>query len=460
MGFEGEFASYEPLRRILSSEKIQALQQRMHIQPSLPSVDEIKKEIIALEEVPQTSALQPDYILAIDGSHLEGQPEKGFPGSEYGIVSIASVLIDLKKISELEKEEFMDPKLFRKTEIAAPEEFIFPGCNIIVDNEKDDKCSLRRFIYEQFKDYKIFKEGETLLETYEYLLKLKHEKYKDAHPQKNPIDENYELPFGLGEYDCPYTQEKLYSTDALRLHELMNPSGTNGELFGQIMATIEKLWFVNILRWFEITHQLLILKRVAFVLDGPLAVFSTSSWLTKVIENELMRINKVQKAINGEDMIILGLEKSGAFFNHFTDIDTSREGTIDIFPRQSALLLTDSYIKSNIIYSKSPKLYGLDTYFGRKIFYKTASGQKLVPVIAWYTDEQKDIRTADISQFSRLGDVLRLLDRLVSSRYPNSISPLISAHAEAAIPLNLGKRLFEEIAREIAASNSLPGASS
>jgi hypothetical protein len=83
-----------------------------------------------------------------------------------------------------------------------------------------------------------------------------------------------------------------------------------------------------------------------------------------------------------------------------------------------------------------------------------------VPVIAWYNDYQKDIKTANVDQFSRLGDVLHLLDRLVSSRYPNSISPLISAHAEASIPLNLGKRLFDEIAREIAATSSNSGAAS
>ncbi len=29
------------------------------------------------------------------------------------------------------------------------------------------------------------------------------------------------------------------------------------------------------------------------------------------------------------------------------------------------------------------------------------------------------------------------------------VSPLISAHAEAAIPFNLGKRIFQNIAREI-----------
>lgn len=44
---------------------------------------------------------------------------------------------------------------------------------------------------------------------------------------------------------------------------------------------------------------------------------------------------------------------------------------------------------------------------------------------------------------------MNLLDSLVSSRYPNSLTPLISAHAEAAIPLNLGTRIFEDIAREI-----------
>ena len=44
---------------------------------------------------------------------------------------------------------------------------------------------------------------------------------------------------------------------------------------------------------------------------------------------------------------------------------------------------------------------------------------------------------------------MNVLDELVSSRYPNSVSPLVSAHAEASIPLNLGKNIFDDIAREI-----------
>jgi hypothetical protein len=163
----------------------------------------------------------------------------------------------------------------------------------------------------------------------------------------------------------------------------------------------------------------------------------------------LWRINDKQKAINGQNMMIIGIEKSGIFFNHFEDIDTSKEGNPDVFPKQSALLLNDDYIKRNIIFSESAKPYGQDTYFGRKLFYKAASGQRVVPVIAWFNDQQKNIRTAEPEQFNRLCDVMGLLDKVASNRYPNSLSPLIAAHAQAAIPLNIGTRLFENIAREI-----------
>jgi hypothetical protein len=184
-------------------------------------------------------------------------------------------------------------------------------------------------------------------------------------------------------------------------------------------------------------------------MDGPLAVFSTSSWLTKVISHELSRLNELQKQINGQDLLIIGIEKSGTFFNHFIEIDTTKDGVTDKFPKQSALLLNDGYIKRNIIFSESSKPYGQDTYFGRKFFYKTASGQKIVPVVACFNEYQRNLDTANPDQFTRLADVMNLLDQLVSSRYPNSVSPLVSAHAEAAIPLNLGKRIFEDIAREI-----------
>jgi len=450
MSFEGEFASYEPLRRILDSLKVQELQRRLRIGPRIEQENNLHDLLTPKSELNQTQ-LQPDLILAIDGSHLEAKAENGYPGAEFGYVTIAPVLIDLKLVKAASKEEFISPKKFRETEKASTIESVFPGCNIILDTETDAKSSLRRTLYEELKSISIFSDGESLLETYEHLFRIRRERFPETKNLPNSpiegIDE--QMSYGYGVYQCPHSGRDLFSTDALRLHELMNSGGGNGEMFGQIMATLEKLLLIHILRAFEKKGWLATLRRVAFIMDGPLAVFSTSSWLTKVIELELIRINELQKKINGQDLLVIGIEKSGIFFNHLLEIDTTKDGLDDNLTKQSALLLTDQYIKKNIIFSESTKPYGQDTYFGRKFFYKTSSGQKLVVVAATYNETQKDLMTATPDQFARLGDIMELLDCFASSRYPNSISPLISAHAEAAIPLNLGKRIFEDIAREI-----------
>lgn len=449
MSFEGEFASYEPLRRLLDSEKVKALQNRLKIRQKEEETENFEGSITKKSDLSE-STLQPDLVLAIDGSNLTAKAENGFLGAEFGYITVASVLIDLAKIGELEKQEFVEPKKFRETEKASTIESVFPGCNVILDTEKNAKASLRRALFEELRNNVVFSDGETLLETYEHLFSIK-QSLGERNLPKSPIEgyEDKDMTYGMGEYVCPHSGEPLFSTDALRLHELMNLGGSNGEMFGQIMATLEKLWLIHILRAFERKGWLATLRRVAFIMDGPLAVFSTSSWLTKVISHELSRINELQKQVNGQDLLIIGIEKSGTFFNHFLEIDTTKDGVTDKFPKQSALLLNDSYIKRNIIFSDSTKPYGQDTYFGRKLFYKAASGQKIVPVVACYNDQQRNLDTANPNQFPRLADVMNLLDQLVSSRYPNSVSPLVSAHAEAAIPLNLGKRIFEDIAREI-----------
>ena len=55
---------------------------------------------------------------------------------------------------------------------------------------------------------------------------------------------------------------------------------------------------------------------------------------------------------------------------------------------------------------------------------------------------------ADTSQYARLEDVLSILDKLGSARYPNAIVPVIAAHAETAIPLIQGRKVLEMLARD------------
>lgn len=455
MGFEKEFASYEPLRRILDSPKVQNLQNRLRIRKKeeQQKSQEFLCNLIHKDDLTYSDFL-PDYIIAIDGSFQTAKAENGYPGAEFGYITIASVLIKTDLARKFAKQEFINPKNFRETEKSSTVECVIPGCNVIIEGETSAKTSMRKTLFEELQNNIVFSEGETLLDTYEALLKIKlHRDEQEGNTRKprSPIEYiDKAMTYGFGQYYCPHTSQPLFSTDAMRLHELLNQGGSSGEMYGQIMSMFEKIWLIHILRAFEKKGWLPILQRVAIILDGPLACFSTWSWLNKSIISELRRINELQKKVSQKDLLILGIEKSGTFYNHFLDLDTTPEGIADKFTNQSALLLTDNYIKNNIIFSQESKhQYGEDTYFGRKLFYKTKTAYKVIPVVATYNDYQKNLNVANPDQFPRLPDVMNLLDELVSSRYPNSLSPLVTAHGEASIPLNLGKRIFEDIAREI-----------
>jgi len=453
MAFENEFASYRPLARVLDDKKLDALKDRMSVHPMGDADASHYPNFIDINSL-TPSGWKPNMVLAIDGSNTSVPINNGFPGAEIGYVTTASVLILMDKVRRVEKSQFIDPKAFRETEKASTFDSMYPGCNMIIDNEQSARCSLRKLVFEQLSSSPpVFSDFESLLDTYEVLLghRLQGGVKLPAH-QLEELEDTDEMEFGHGAFKCTkigYEDRWLYSTDALRFHELLNNSGSSGELFGQISFVLERLWLVHILRAFEHKKWLHTLKDVVFVLDGSLAVYSVSAWLSTAIKNELQRINVAQKQINGIDLAIIGVEKTGRFVEHFDLIDTALTGEKGIFPNRSALLLDDGYIKRNIIFSKSTRQYGQQTYFGRKFFYKTANGYRLVVQTPYLADEHSNLLTATPEQFPRLHDICELLDQLVSNRYPNSISPLISAHAEAAIPLSLGNKLFEEIANEI-----------
>ncbi|MDQ3521647.1 MAG: hypothetical protein M3434_04830 [Gemmatimonadota bacterium] len=139
----------------------------------------------------------------------------------------------------------------------------------------------------------------------------------------------------------------------------------------------------------------------------------------------------------------------GEFVEHFEHLDIQPDGSPGAIPNRTALLLDDRYIKDHVIPSAGGKQYGKDTYFGRKLLYKTSSGARLVVTLPFLAEEHRNLRTARPAQFPRLADAMHLLDHLISSRYPSAVTPLVAAHSEAAIPLHLGARILERLAREL-----------
>src|SRR5262249_3064066 len=151
------------------------------------------------------------------------------------------------------------------------------------------KASLRRALYTILESNRMSEDGESLLDTYEVLLRNKP---VTARPQACPYedcprnDAAYEPQQGVFACSCDRTLRQ-YSTDALRIQERMVPTGRNARIYSKILQVFERLWMVHILRTLESTRLLPSLGKLAIMLDGPLAVFGQPAWISTAISHEL-----------------------------------------------------------------------------------------------------------------------------------------------------------------------------
>jgi hypothetical protein len=445
MPFEGEFAGYKPLQRIAQSERVLQLLRRSRVFSQASGVP-----TPCPKAVPEASGPLPEFVVAIDGSYTEVDVKNGYPGAKVGYCTVASVLVKIREMDTLDERRPVDPREFRKTEEAATVDAALPGSNVITRNHTSARNSFREAVFDVLHDAIVDEDDRTRLQdTYETLLALKPQ----TKPQACPYEHegcNQHLTVATGVRSCPCSSRRpVYSTDALRIHERFLDVGTNGEAFGLVMQLWERLLPVHLLRCFERRGWLDRIQRLAFFVDGPLGVFGPPAWLSAAISSELKRLNAIIRAKTGNDLLLIGVEKTGAFVTHFDEIDQTETPGEARFEPRSSLLLTGRYIKERVSYSDSEKRYGIDTYFGRKFFYKTASGTRIVASIPFLDDAQDTLDSDDVSLYPRFGTVCALLDKLVSSRYPNSLSPLISAHSHAAIPLHLGAKVLQQLARAL-----------
>lgn len=425
------------------TERVQSLLRKSRVfQPK----DDVKS-VVPTAPPPPTHGL-PSYVVAIDGSNAEVDVRNGYPGAKVGYCTVASVLLNLAEMSRLDEQRPVNPLEFRRTEEASTVDAALPGSNVVTRNHTSAHDSFRESLYEVLQDVVVDQEdGTRLLDTYEALLAFKPQGRQECPYFREGCSERVDIPAGVSSCPCA-KKHPIFSTDALRIHEDFRDTGTNGEAFGEVRQIWEHVLLLHVLRLFEKKQLLGRMDRMAFVMDGPLAIFGHPAWLSAAISRELKRLNTIVRAATNHDLLIVGIEKTGTFVMHFDEIDKAEDGSAN-FSNRTFMLPTDKYIKDRIIFSTSTKRYGMDTYFGRKLFYKTASGARIVADVPFLDDSQDTLDTDDISLYREFGSICALLDALASSRFPNSVSPLISAHAQAAIPLRLGTKVLQQLARAL-----------
>jgi hypothetical protein len=111
MPYEGEFAGYHPLRRLVESERVKELLARAKVFRPSHAVHKAMPS-----KAPPSPNQSPSFALAIDGSYAEVDVKNGYPGAKVGYCTVAGVFLDLQLIDLLDEIRPADPREFRKTE--------------------------------------------------------------------------------------------------------------------------------------------------------------------------------------------------------------------------------------------------------------------------------------------------------------------------------------------------------
>jgi hypothetical protein len=322
MPYEGEFAGYRPLQRIVETERVQGLLRKSRVYRLNGKGTSVAQSTPA----PPAHHGLPSYVVAIDGSNAEVDVRNGYPGAKVGYCTVASILLDLAEMSHLDEQRPVDPLQFRRTEDASTVDAALPGSNVVTRSHTSARDSFRESLYEVLQDVVVDQEdGTRLLDTYEALLAFKPQGRQACPYASEGCSERVDILAGVTSCSCT-KRHPLYSTDALRIHENFRDTGTNGEAFGEVRQIWEHILLVHVLRLFEKKQLLSRMDRMAFVMDGPLAIFGDPAWLSAAISRELKRLNAIVRAATNHDLLILGIEKTGTFVAHFDEIDKAEDG--------------------------------------------------------------------------------------------------------------------------------------
>ncbi len=386
----------------------------------------------------------PRRVVAIDASTLTQRVRNGFPGAEASLLMLSVVFIDISKLAAIQPGKIPSPLVFHEMDTAHTLDAVLPGANVVRGGLDGDtpRAYFRKAAYDTFLGH-LDPSHETLLET---LRAVNGGTSPDIACPITDCDHRYSN--GHEEYACHcQRQAALFETDALRFHERFQEEGSNGEVHGEVRRVLEVLALINILRYFERKNQLHFLREAAFVLDGPLAVFGQPARIAPLIRREILRISSVARQKAGADLLIIGIEKGGQYAGHFEDLDWSDEGgPRGRFPPSTTIVPDAAYINEHIVRRpKDAKPSGEDTYFGRKVFYKTRHGSHATFNLAMVNDVSTDFTSTSLEGFPRLGDALNVLDHLSTYLQDDGFMPLIKAQSHAAIPLRQGGEILSAL---------------
>ena len=440
MPYESEYATGESLWRLLDNQSVKQFQGEILVR-NAPEPHEFPPSLCV-----ERSNDSVNRIIAIDGSDVTRQVQNGFPKAEAALVNLAGVVIKTDVLRSVERDDIPSPTQLRDIETVKTMSAVLPGPNVVGKTEAQGTPSkFFRWTVRKELEFKLDPDHESLLDTFLTITKPARE--SGATFQCPIVDCDRSIPRPSSDTACPCDEQApIYPTDSLRLQERFHDNTSSQQAVTAFRQVTEHLLLVNILRYFHEKADIAMFDDIAFVMDGPLAIFGMPAWIKVYIQSEVERIHQDLLAQGRRGLLLMGMEKTGEFVDHFEDLDWLRaKGPRQRLANGTALVPTTEYIYRYINPNNTRKAYGEAVYYGRKLMYKNTMGQHAVVMTPIVNQEGRKPNSTESEVFPRLNDALNIVDSLYTHLYRDGFAPLVRSHAHAAIPLRIGHRILDSL---------------
>jgi hypothetical protein len=398
----------------------------------------------------------PRYVVASDASKSDTPINDKLPSTQVGFIKVSQVLVSMDKYAELvdPRSRFVDP--FKAAEMhrnASAITFILPGSNIRFQGALSVKDGFRRAVFKQLSANRSNGGGNPLVLSNVLININEGQVYVGRSSSRSgqcpSCGADHEFAFSLHKQQmaCPACNRTVFVTDWLRLHEDISDFGNNTSAMTRMMNAIEHLLMAALIQQvFDADPRAL--SKMAFVMDGPLAIFGQPAKLHARIMALLHRVNKRLAQLDLEPLLVVGLQKTGEVMDHANLLNR-------FLPNGVFRVLDDSYRYQYIKGSDSPaENFGFETYYGQDFLFKTEKGRIFNFAVPYpFADKSGNQKTfakakADIANYGTLiSRACELIRYFEFDLYESAIVPVALAHRHASISIVPGGKVLDIITK-------------
>lgn len=390
----------------------------------------------------------PNFVVASDASKSDAPINDKLPSTQLGFIKVSHVLVAMDKYAELidPTSRFVDP--FKAADLhrnAQPITYVLPGSNIKYQGAVNVKEGFRRAVYDQFTANR--RDGTNRLVLTETLLLLNDNRLAINLCPSCSRQVDIQFTPQTPTLNCPDCNATVYVTDWLRLHEGISDFGNNASAMTRMMNAVEHILLAAFILEL-LQNSPAALGKIAFVIDGPLALFGEPAKLHKRLMSLIHTANGKLASLGHEPVLIMGLQKTGTVMDHARLLSRFLPGGV-------LRVIDDNYRQTYITGSDSPSPnFGSETYYGQDFLLKTERGRIFNFALPYpFADKGADggtfaLRKVELAGYGSLIErACDLIRHFELDLYDNAIVPVALAHRHASISLVPGGKVLDLITR-------------